>query len=165
MQNYNRETIFLCGENKWSITGASFQDPNANRMLGHMSHNTNIQVRFVDTDALGHVNNSAFAHYAEDARIRFFQDLGGKLGHLILARLAIDFRNQVHFGNELTVTTQVANVGTSSIRLQQKIRSRLNDLAVAAEVESVVVYFDYQANHPIPVPEGLREKLDPFRVI
>ena len=57
------------------LTGASFQDPNANRMLGHMSHNTNIQVRFVDTDALGHVNNSAFAHYAEDARIRFFQDL------------------------------------------------------------------------------------------
>ena len=93
------------------------------------------------------------------------EDLGGKLGHLILARLAIDFRNQVHFGNELTVTTQVANVGTSSIRLQQKIRSRLNDLAVAAEVESVVVYFDYQANHPIPVPEGLRKKLDPFRVI
>ena len=41
----------------------------------------------------------------------------------------------------------------------------ITDLAVAAEVESVVVYFDYQANHPIPVPEGLREKLDPFRVI
>ncbi len=43
-----------------------------------MPYRTDIQVRFADTDALGHVNNSAFAHYAEHARIEFFQHLAGR---------------------------------------------------------------------------------------
>ena len=35
-------------------------------------HRTDIQVRFGDTDALGHVNNASFAAYAELARLDFF---------------------------------------------------------------------------------------------
>jgi acyl-CoA thioester hydrolase len=130
-----------------------------------MDHNINIQVRFVDTDALSHINNSAFAHYAEHARIQFFQDLGGKLGHLILARLAIDFRSQVHFGSQLSVNTQVANVGNSSIQLHQVVSASSEALQVAAEIESVVVYFDYEENRPMRVPEELRERLENFAVV
>ena len=33
-----------------------------------MIYHTDIQVRFNDTDALGHVSNIAFALYAEQAR-------------------------------------------------------------------------------------------------
>ena len=106
-----------------------------------MPYRTDIQVRFADTDALGHVNNSAFAHYAEHARIEFFQHLGGRVGGLILARLAIDFRRQVHFGTTVMVETGVERVGTSSIALRQGIYAVGDTAEVAAEVESVVVHF------------------------
>ena len=33
------------------------------------AHRTDIQMRFGDTDALGHVNNASYASYAEVARL------------------------------------------------------------------------------------------------
>ena len=72
-----------------------------------MVHRTDIQVRFNDTDALGHLNNTSYALYAEHARITFFQDVGGSVGSLILAHLSLDFRQQVKFGDNVAVETWV----------------------------------------------------------
>ena len=130
-----------------------------------MPYRTDIQVRFADTDALGHVNNSAFAHYAEHARIEFFQHLGGRVGGLILARLAIDFRRQVHFGTTVMVETEVERVGTSSIALRQVIYAVGDTAEVSAEVESVVVHFDYKTDQPRRIPDGLRGKLAAFAAL
>lgn len=127
-------------------------------------HTLPIQVRFADTDALGHVNNAAYATYAEVARLAFFQErvggtvreLGPDYGGLILARLAMDFRRQVLLGDEVAVTTRVARLGRSSIELEQQV---LAGGEVAAEISSVVVTFDYGAQRPVPMPDSLREKL------
>ena len=43
-----------------------------------MVHHTELQMRFSDTDALGHVNNIAFASYAETGRVDFLKRLGSR---------------------------------------------------------------------------------------
>jgi acyl-CoA thioesterase FadM len=51
-------------------------------------------VRFSDTDQMGHVNNSRFLVFLEDARLVFFNALmpGGFTGRgLIVARIEIDY--------------------------------------------------------------------------
>lgn len=118
------------------------------------AHRTDIQVRFGDTDALGHLNNVSFIGYAELGRLHFVASLAGEARSLILARVAADFRKQVRFGERVVVCTWVERVGTTSVTLQQSILA--ND-ALAAEVSSVVVSFDYAANMPTPwSPEARR---------
>jgi acyl-CoA thioester hydrolase len=117
---------------------------------------TDIQVRFADTDAYGHLNNTAFALYAEQARVEFLYALGAERGSLILAHIALDFRKQVRFGEQVYVLTFVEKVGNTSVTLRQHIYA---DGQCAAEVRSVVVVFDYQTQQPRRVSEPLREKL------
>lgn len=124
-----------------------------------MSYRTDIQVRFSDTDALGHLNNTAYALYAEQARVELFRELGQQ-GNLILAHIALDFRRQAHYGDRVHVLTWVERTGKSSVRLYQEIFS--NDER-AAEVGSVVVMFDFVTQRPTPLTSELRAALEPFR--
>lgn len=121
-----------------------------------MSHRTPVQVRFADTDALGHLNNTAYAVYAELARLAFFRATQTEVGSLILAHLALDFRKQVRFGDEVSVATWVEKVGTSSVTLYQEIQAAG---ATVAEARSVVVHFDYAAQRSKPLPEAVRAEL------
>ncbi|HLR47296.1 MAG TPA: thioesterase family protein [Deinococcales bacterium] len=126
-------------------------------------HRTPIQVRFADTDALGHVNNAVFATYAETARLAFFRKeaglygSAGELAGFILARLAVDFRSQVLLGQEVTVLTRIAELGRTSLTVQQQVMA---DGVLAAEVESVIVCFDYEKQRPVRIPVELRERAE-----
>ena len=122
-------------------------------------HRTTIQMRFSDTDALGHINNGSFAIYAETARLALLRELGESFRSLILAHLAIDFRRQVMFGDRVEVETVVTKLGTTSITLEQVVRA---NGAAAAEVRSVVVLFDYETQRPRPLPADARTQLAPF---
>ena len=120
-------------------------------------YRTDIQVRFADTDALGHLNNTAFSLYAEGARLEFFSDSGAEVQGLILARIALDFRRQVRFREEVYVLTQVERVGNSSVTLAQEVYAAEE---LAAEISSVVVLFDYEAGRPRRIPDDLRGRLE-----
>jgi acyl-CoA thioester hydrolase len=123
------------------------------------SHRIDIQVRFGDTDAMGHLNNTSFAYYAEVARLEFVAQFGEEVRSLILAHLAIDFRRQVRFGEAVAVETQIERLGTSSITLRQRI---VAGGALAADVRSVVVFFDYAEASPKPLTAALRAALEPY---
>lgn len=122
-------------------------------------HRFAIQLRFSDTDALGHVNNASYAHFLEAARIELMREVGVRLGNLILARLAIDFRRQLRFGDAVEVITVIESIGDSSIRMRQQV---LTGTEVAAEATSVVVHFDYSRQRPHPVPAEMRAALARF---
>jgi acyl-CoA thioester hydrolase len=122
-------------------------------------HRVDIQMRFADTDALGHVNNGSFVLYAETGRLEFLRVLGGAVRSLILAHLAIDFRRQVVYGESMAIETWVERVGTTSVTLLQTIRA---SGAIAADVRSVVVYFDYVSQRPQPWPAELRTVLEAY---
>ena len=120
-------------------------------------YRTDIQVRFADTDALGHLNNTAYSLYAEHARLEFFSDLGAEVVGLILARIALDFRRQVRFREAVYVLTRVERVGNSSVTLAQEVCAGGE---LAAEISSVVVLFDYEAGRSKKIPEELRGRLE-----
>lgn len=115
-----------------------------------------VQLRFSDTDRLGHVNNAVYATYAELGRLAFLRELGMTDQGLILARLAIDFRRQVRLGDECSVVTRVVRVGRTSFTLEQTLTANGE---VAAEFEAVLVCFDYASQRPVPVPDAFRRAL------
>lgn len=118
-----------------------------------------IQVRFGDTDALGHVNNASFAAYVEVARLDFLTLFGKSVRSLILASLYIDFRRQVRFDEAVHVETRIQRIGTSSITLEQTVFAMGQR---AADARSTVVYFDYANGKSRELTAEMRESLAPY---
>ena len=86
-----------------------------------------IDVRFRDCDALGHVNNAVYLTYLEQARFAHWQRLTGTSGiprTFILARVECDYRAQATAGDRLVVRLRVAAVGNSSFTFEYQIVER-----------------------------------------
>jgi len=113
------------------------------------------RVRFGDLDPMGHVNNAVFATYVESARVGYWKAKIGTMD-IILARLEIDFRAPVSYGEEVEVTARVSRFGTKSLDFEHELRV---DGRVVAEAKSVCVAYDYDRGETIPLPEEWREKL------
>ena len=125
------------------------------------THRTEIQMRFCDSDALGHINNARYAEYAEVARLDFFHVIGTTVRSLILANLNIDYRRQVEIGEKIHIDTWVEKLGTSSVTIGHALMA--NDKR-AADVSSVVVHFDYEAGKPKPLSDEMRAALSRYLV-
>jgi acyl-CoA thioester hydrolase len=126
-------------------------------------HRTPLQVRFRDTDAFGHVNNAVFFTYIELARIRYLLDVlqppkPFERMPLILARVELDFRSPIMFGEEVVVATQVNRIGRSSIAMSHRMLAGADDRLVG-EAQSVLVTYDYAIAKPMPVPDEWRSKI------
>ncbi len=123
------------------------------------THRTEIQLRFNDTDALGHINNTAYALYAEQGRVDFLDTFRSEGVYLILAHISLDFLRQVRFRDSVYVLTRIAKIGTTSVTLEQEVYG--ND-EVSARARSVVVMFDYEAQKPTPITDEVRGQLEAY---
>jgi acyl-CoA thioester hydrolase len=123
-------------------------------------HRTSLQVRFRDIDAFGHVNNAVFFSYVELARIRYLLDVlqsdepFDRLP-LILARVELDFRSPIEFGEDVTVETRVDRIGRTSFGMSHRMTAG-GDARVVGDVETVLVTYDYATARPMPVPDDWR---------
>jgi acyl-CoA thioester hydrolase len=119
-----------------------------------------VDVRFRDLDALGHVNNAVYLTYLESARIAWWMHVTGRndLGALdmILARVELDYRAPVGYGESLEVGVRCASVRRSSLTVESVIAGGAR---VVAESRKVLVHYDYAAGRSRPLPEELRQKL------
>ena len=135
-------------------------------MTDEFRHRTTLGVRFRDIDAFGHVNNAVFFSYVEQARIRYLLDVldtdepFDRLP-LILARVALDFRAPIFFGDEVTVETRVDRIGRSSIRMSHRMTA--GDAGrLVGDVDTVLVTYDYERSEPMPVPRDWRALISAY---
>jgi acyl-CoA thioester hydrolase len=132
-----------------------------------MQHETNLTVRFGETDLLGHVNNASYFSYLEHARTEFFkllssaEDNRNDKWNYILATIKCDFRAQAYFDQELVLATKVSRIGNKSFTLIQPIYDKKTETLIA-HGESVIVYFDFDEQRSKPIPESLRKKLEEY---
>ena len=130
-----------------------------------------IEVRFVDTDALGHVNNAIVLSYFEAARAGYYRAVTGATfglgllgppGHehagggaegegtrtFIIARAEIDYRAPAFFGEPLVAECRVGWVSRSSFSLEYRIvaeEANPGEPRLVAEGETVQVTYDFRA--------------------
>ena len=118
-------------------------------------------VRFSDLDGMGHVNNAVFLTYMESARLAFLSSLGAGENpqqSLILARVEVDFRSPIAFGEDVEVGVRTSRVGKKSFELEHEVRA---DGRVAAEGKTVLVGYDYERGASVEIPAEWREWLAP----
>ncbi len=124
--------------------------------MERFSVRTEFDVRWRDTDALGHVNNAVYFTYMEMGRIAFMRDVFGQTNtdkiDFILASAACDFHASLYCGDHVEVGLRVTGLGRTSFDFDYEIR-RLADGVVAAKGRSTQVMFDYENNCKIPIPD------------
>lgn len=124
---------------------------------------TDETVRFADLDRLGHVNNIAFAVYAESGRVAFLEHNApnstvGGIGWVIV-KLHIDFLAQAHYPGRVEIGTRVMKLGRSSCTLGQGM---FTDGRCFGRVDSVCVWTDLHNGKSLPLPDDVRAALQRF---
>ena len=117
-----------------------------------------VEIRFKDIDLAGHVHNSVYLSYFEQARMMLFaefvsDDWDWKSKGLILARNEIDYILPVHLGDKIHISIECDYIGTKSFTLSYRLFSeddKKNQL-VHTTGRSILVCMDYNAQKTIPV--------------
>jgi acyl-CoA thioester hydrolase len=127
-----------------------------------MRHEKRVEIRWRDLDAYRHVNNAVYATYLEECRDEWVDKVLGPVADpwdFVLARVAIDFRNEVRQEDDaVVVSTTLVRIGTSSIGLREEIRKL--DGTLAAEGDSVIVARDRETGRSRPLDEAERSALE-----
>lgn len=124
--------------------------------------NCEIELRWGDCDQLGHINNVYYLEYAQEARLRFFQqwqDLGAAVGAVVMRRVELDFdRSLFYSAGVVNVETSITKVGNSSFTMRQRILDREGVLYASMNV--VIVVVDLEAGTPLPIADDARKLLE-----
>ncbi len=117
--------------------------------------------RFMETDALGHINNTVIPIWFEEGRTPIFEcfvpNLDLSRWNLILASVHVDFLAQTYYGKPVTIETRLTRLGSSSFDVSQRV---VQEGIVTAQGKAVMVHFDYQTNRSAPIPEAIRQTLE-----
>ncbi len=127
---------------------------------------TDIELRFRDVDAMGHVNNAVYFTYFEYGRVKFFYSEPQKEKFpgfaFILAHVSCDFIHPVTLDDSLTLRMWVKEIGGKSFKLHYQLVKRSDPVVTFATGESVQVCFDYQKNASLLLSEDLTIQLSAY---
>lgn len=117
-----------------------------------------VDVRWRDTDALGHVNHAVFLTYLEEGRDAFFIEALHSDPMYVVARIEVDFRAEVRpEDRRVTVRIEVERIGTTSVTTRETILAPAG--TPVAEARVVTVHWDPALRKPIPFGAESRELL------
>ncbi len=126
-------------------------------------HKVRMPLRWGDMDAMGHVNNTLYFRYLEQARIEWFEALEippdpGGVGPVIISAHCT-FIKQLRYPGEIEVSTLVGEFGRSSFHTLQRIARIDAPEMLYAEGGAKVVWVDQRVEKSLPLPEPMRERL------
>jgi len=124
----------------------------------------NLRIDWSELDLMSHVNNVVFLKYAQSARVNYWEQIG-LYQHLLktkegpmLASVTCQFRKQLLYPGSITIYTRMKSIGNTSFCLQHEIVDEEGD--VTAEVEDVLVMFDFNNNEKMPFLEKIRKNVE-----
>lgn len=126
-------------------------------------HVERIVMRWGDMDAMGHVNNTVYFRYMEQARIGWFEALAPRgeawksLG-IVIVNSSCNFRRPMEYPGTVEVKVFAGPPGGSSVATYYELHVDA-DPEPYADGAAVVVFVDMQKQKPIRIPDGIRTQL------
>jgi acyl-CoA thioester hydrolase len=128
------------------------------------------KVRFGDLDAMQHMNNVEFLRFFETARIEYIGTIAPEhtptsrsAFGFIFAECHIAYRSPAHFGETIRTYIWPAELKRSSLKLGFEMRVEEDD-RVVADGWGTLVGYDYESGRSEPIPDALRERIEPSLV-
>ncbi|HEY3075135.1 MAG TPA: thioesterase family protein [Burkholderiales bacterium] len=124
-------------------------------------HVERIAIRWGDMDAMGHVNNTVYFRYMEQARIGWFDTLvprgeAWKATGIVIANASCNFKRAINYPGTVDVQVFVGAPGGSSV-------PTFYELSVNGELyadgAATVVFIDMERQKPVRIPPTIRDRL------
>ncbi len=123
----------------------------------------NIEPRFRDTDAMGHINNAVYISYLEVGRQEYWKQFGIAAAYnrvpFVMAHVDVSFRHPAHVGETLRVSLKTTWISRSSFAMDYEIR-KVGSNELVLEATTVQVTYNWKTDTSMPVPEDLRHNLE-----
>ena len=122
-----------------------------------LAHVESIPMRWGDMDAMGHVNNTVYFRYMEQARIAWFEALvpsaqaWGEVG-IVIVNASCNFRKPINYPGTVEVKVYAGAPGGSSVPTFYELS--LNDETYADGAATVV--FIGRDQRPLRIPDRIR---------
>ncbi|QKF65662.1 thioesterase [Arcobacter venerupis] len=120
-----------------------------------------IKPRFLETDALGHINNNTYGVWFEAARDEIFRIFMPKANvkewNLIMAHTSFDFLKEVFWGKEVIVKTGVTKLGNSSIELCHAV---YQDGKLCTTGKCIIIHYNFMTKEAVRIPDNIRTILE-----
>lgn len=120
-------------------------------------------IRWGDMDAYGHVNNTVYFRYMEQARVEWIEALEVKVrpggeGPVII-NAACTFFVPMTYPGDVEVRTFVGKPGRSSVETYVEMRL-IGDETLYAQGSAKVVWMDTQTGKSVPIPAHVRDVIE-----
>lgn len=124
-------------------------------------HVERIPIRWGDMDAMGHVNNTVYFRYMEQARIGWFDALvpqaeAWQSTGIVIANASCSFKKPINYPGVVEVRVTIGAPGGSSVPTFYELRVGEQ---LYADGEATVVFIDLAKQKPVRIPEAIRSKL------
>ncbi|RJE89287.1 acyl-CoA thioesterase [Paracoccus onubensis] len=128
---------------------------------------TEIEIRYRDTDSMGHVSSPIYYDYLQSAYLEYMHDLlrlpkDRKLPH-IMVRTSCEYVSQAVYGDRINVLSRVTRFGTKSFEMEHVMRLADDSAREVARAASVHVMFDYEAQKTYPVPDEFKSAVATYQ--
>jgi acyl-CoA thioester hydrolase len=128
------------------------------------------KVRFGDLDAMQHMNNVEFLRFFETARIEYLATISpehvptsSSTFGFIFAECHIAYRSPAQYGDAIRTFVWPLELKRSSLKLGFEMRVDGDD-RVVADGWGTLVGYDYAGGLSQPIPDALRERVEPSLV-
>jgi acyl-CoA thioester hydrolase len=131
-------------------------------------HAMRMPIRWGDMDAMGHVNNTVYFRYIEQARISWFDQIDAAPDPSgegpVIVNAHCSFIKQFKYPGEIEIRTLVGPPGRSSFEMTHQLFLVGADGeagALHAEGGAKIVWVNFPAEKSVPLPESIRALLPP----
>ncbi len=136
-----------------------------NHSASALLHRAQIPVRWGDMDSYGHVNNTLYIQYLEEARISWFAQIGldidhGSQGPVVLQVQHTYLKPVIHPAT-VVIELYAGPVGRSSAVLEHRLTTVENPGVLYGEGFCKLVWIDHAENRAVPLPDQLRGLISP----
>ena len=129
-----------------------------------LAHVERIPIRWGDMDAMGHVNNTVYFRFMEQARISWFdrlvpEDEAWQSTGIVIANASCNYKRAITYPGTVEVKLFVGTPGGASVPTYYELRVD-EDPVPYADGAAVVVFIDMQSQKSKRIPEGIRARLE-----
>lgn len=127
------------------------------------NYKTNVSLRFIDFDMMGHVNNSVYFTYLEIARTKYWEEIikwDWKKTGIVIAHAELDYILPILMGDKIAVHVKTSRIGNSSFDLDyQIVKVRGNEEVICSKGKTVCIAVDYASGKPTSIPDAEKQKM------
>lgn len=138
----------------------SYIQPNEKEWREQFKFFAPIEPRISETDLYGHLNNTSYLVYFEEARVKYFRTIDifdMKIG-IVAGDIYCRYHAEAFAFDELELGVRTRKIGTKSFILEYCLIRKTDDRLIASGW-GTIVFLDHETKKTVVVPEILRKRI------